>query len=59
MDEIVLCVFLVLVDHFGVDFPRVDEPSIVNPPAVGPFESPFYNDERKLLLLTYMPGANY
>ena len=35
MDEIVLYVFLVLVDHFDVDFPRVDEPSIVKPPPSG------------------------
>src|SRR5512136_138654 len=36
MDEIVLYVFLVLVDHFGVDFLRVDEPSIVKPLPSGP-----------------------
>src|SRR5512132_1480007 len=36
MDEIIVCVFLVLVDHFGVDFPRVDEPNIVDPPPSGP-----------------------
>jgi hypothetical protein len=36
MDEIVLCVLLILVDHFDVNFPRVDESSIVNPSPSGP-----------------------